>query len=1058
MPQNRKSLEELTREIEQLKEHIAELKENERYYKIIFDTSPDTIVLLDPHAPDVEWPIIDCNPAFCEMNGYSHEELIGKSIDFLHGAPEDLEERPKFWQRLLKEGTVQGEARHRRKDGTEFDVNFYTSLIVLNDREYVLGIDRDITERKQLEKQLYERRRSLHMIISAFPNVLLVVDGNDRISAFFLPPHFPPLMKKDDVAPEQQLSQVLPEEMVEKTLEALEQARKAGGSGQFEQMVIIEDSPHFFNIKTSHVEETGDTLVIIDDVTEQKRAERLIAEQRDFANLVMNTMGQGLVVVEDDGRFEYKNTAFMKLVGEDSDSPTLGDMICPDDKETLKQILQQSAAGGTASGEVGLLTADGDVITTLAASVPKNKEQKNSGAIVVFTDLTQQKAIEEALSSARDQAIEASRLKSEFLANMSHEIRTPLNAIIGMTSLLMDTHLDAEQYEYAETMRSAGNTLLMLINDILDFSKIEAGKLELERHPFEIQDCVEEALDVLAPRATMKGLEIAYNVETSLPGHVIGDVTRVRQILFNLIGNAVKFTDEGEIIVSVESKKLETRKDQGDLYEFHFAVKDTGIGIPGDRMNRLFSAFTQVDASTTRRYGGTGLGLTISKRLSEMMGGRIWVESESGRGSTFHFTIIAEEAPGMSKSKAEWAAGQLKGRKVLIVDDNHTNRRILYKYAESWGMQPTTVESGPKALEIIREDAGFDIGVLDMQMPDMNGIQLAGKIREQLNEQQMPLIMLSSLGHHVETGEDAHLLQAQLNKPVRPSRLFDSMISLLVDMEGIVDRKSMRPSAAEFDPDMAKRHPLHILVAEDNVVNQKVMLRMLERLGYRADLAANGFEVLESLRRQPYDVVLMDVQMPEMDGTEAAQLIRKEWQEKEQPHIIAVTAHALVGDRERLLIAGMDDYIAKPVQINELTGALGKSLSLPGRSVGKGAPEMKSNPALLDTSALDQLKDAMGDAAREIIAELIDSLEDEGHKHLPKIFDALKEGDGETLSRSAHSLKGSSAALGAIKLSELCFELEQLGHKSKLAEAEEAAGDIQSLFQETINALREIEF
>jgi PAS domain S-box-containing protein len=1058
MSQNQKSPAESAREIEMLQKQIAELEENQRYYKIIFDTSPDTIVLLDPHDPDVEWSIVDCNPSFCKMNGYTREELIGKSIDFLHGAPEDLEGRPKFWQRLLKEGTIQGEARHRRKDGTEFDVNFFTSLIVLNNQEYVLGIDRDITERKLLEKQLYERRRSLHMIISAFPNVLLVVDAKDQISAFFLPPHFPPLMKKKNVEPEQQLSQVLPDEMVEKTIEALELAREEAGSGQFEQMVIIEDSPHFFNIKTSHVEETGDTLVIIDDVTERKRAERLIAEQRDFANLVMNTMGQGLVVVKNDGRFEYKNTAFMRLVGEDSDSPALGDMICPDYKETLEKILRHSAAGRTASGEVGLLTTNGDVITTLATSVPKNKEQTNSGAIVVFTDLTQQKGIEEALASARDQAIEASRLKSEFLANMSHEIRTPLNAIIGMTSLLMDTSLDAEQYEYAETMRSAGNTLLMLINDILDFSKIEAGKLELEQHPFEIQDCVEEALDVLAPRATMKGLEIAYSLEPGLPGHVIGDVTRVRQVLFNLIGNAVKFTDKGEIVVSVESEKLETGEGQCNLYEFHFAVKDSGIGIPEDRMNRLFSAFTQIDASTTRKYGGTGLGLTISKRLVEMMGGRIWVESESGRGSTFHFTIVAEEAPGISKSDAEWVAGQLKGQKALIVDDNHTNRRILCKYAESWGMQPIAVESGPEALEILKKDPEFDIGILDMQMPDMDGVELASEIRKQFNEKRLPLIMLSSLGHTIGLDEGARLFQMQLSKPVKPSRLFDCLISILVKMDGEVRLKAIRPATTEFDPDMAKRHPLRILVAEDNVVNQKVMLRMLERLGYRADLAANGIEVLESLRRQPYDIVLMDVQMPEMDGTEAAQHIREEWQKEEQPHIIAVTAHALVGDRERLLIAGMDDYIAKPVQINELTGALEKSLSISERSVEKGALKMKSNPDLLDTSALDQLKDAMGDAAMEIIAELIDSLEDEGNKHLPKILEALQEGDGETLNRSAHSLKGSSAALGAVKLSQLCFELEQLGKQGKLAEAEEVAKPIQDLFQDSLKALREIEF
>jgi two-component system, sensor histidine kinase and response regulator len=804
------------------------------------------------------------------------------------------------------------------------------------------------------------------------------------------------------------------------------------------------------------------TAELEQEVADRQRAQEALRESEGRIRLLLDSTAEAIFGIDRDGNFTFCNPATLRLLGYERGDALLGNQA--------HMMMHHSHADGTPYplAECPIVPArergeeihsDSDVFwrsdgTCFPAefwAYPIRKEGEVVGAVITFLDITERKRAQAALLEAKEAAEAASRAKSEFLANMSHEIRTPMNGIIGMTDLALDTSLTAEQRDYLNMVKSSADSLLHVINDILDFSKIEAGKLELEKTEFEIRDLFRDTLKTLAQRADEKPLEMCARVSPKVPKTLIGDPTRLRQLIVNLVGNAIKFTEEGNIIVDTE---LETRT--GDEVRLHISVSDTGIGIPREKQHIIFESFAQADGSTTRRFGGTGLGLTISRQLVELMGGRMWVESEVGRGSTFHFTCNFQQGTAPPSNQERIAGQVLPGLNVLIADNNAVNREIFAEMLTSWRMNPTLADSGARALELLETAQGaghaFPIVLLDALMPKVDGFQVLQRIQSNPALAGAVIMLLSGNRHLVDTERCRRLGVTQcLTKPVGQSELLDAI--LLALGLGVVEERLIEASVPVQEK--VKGRPLNILLSEDNPVNQKLAIRLLEKAGHRVTLASTGREALAAWENDGmpgFDVVLMDIQMPEMDGMEATAAIRQR-EKISGMHIpiLAMTAHAMRGDKERCLASGMDGYISKPIHPIDLFAEIERCL---GATEGSNAMTQNSHEPDEQIDRVSLLERVEGD--QELLTEMIHLFQEDAPKLLTAMRDALQRGEMAVLERSAHSLKGAVSNLSAKATAAAASHLEKDAKNNDAESAKESLVEVERAVKLLLPALAEL--
>jgi two-component system, sensor histidine kinase and response regulator len=1042
----------LQKEVIERTEAESALEERTSFLNSVIDNTPVGIVALN-QAGDVRM----CNAAFQRLFGWRQQEILNKSIVALL-APSDARLAE---MESVSEKARQGISSHlvtqrKRRDGTLVDVEVFIAPITKGGQSLgLLTLYHDITERKQAERALEERTTYLNALIANTPIGVVALDQQGAVTMCNVA--FERLFgySQQEILG-RPIFMLSPDEDGRQEMESARKQASQGISGNVVTQRKRKDGTlvdvEVFTSRIAKGDQTLGHLAMYQDITERKQSQQALEEQKVFLNSLIENTPVGIVVIDANDAVQMCNPAFESLFRyreRDILGESLAELLTTPEIRAEVGSNQKRLIRGQAMHLVARRKrADGSLVDVEAYSVPLRRDGIYSGALLLYQDITERKHSEAALLRAKEAAESANRAKSEFLANMSHEIRTPMNGIMGMTELVLDTELDAEQREYLNLAKTSADSLLGLINDILDYSKIEAGKLDIESIEFNLGDCLGDTMKTLSLRAHQKGLELAFEIEPDVPDALLGDPGRLRQIIVNLVGNAIKFTEHGEVVLGV---RMETRVQDDAL--LHFTVRDTGIGIPLDKQAAIFEAFKQADGSMTRKYGGTGLGLTISSRLVELMNGRLWVESEPGKGSCFHFSLRYELQKSPSRTVVPRDPETLRNMRVLVVDDNATNRQILVKILENWRMKPTTSESGAKAMVTLNEAKGlgrnFPLILLDAQMPEMDGFALAEYIKRHPDFRAATVMMLSSAGQRGDAARCRELgVSAYLTKPVRQGELMDAILAALgtrakaeaQSSPELVTRHSLRES----------RHRLSILLAEDNAVNQLVAVRLLEKCGHTVTVAANGKKTLEVLEHASFDLILMDIQMPEMNGWEATQAIReKERSSGRHIPIVAMTAHAMKGDEEKCLAVGMDDYLTKPIRTAELMRVLERIGTRKAAAEGSEA----TVPGHLENSAVDvagTLERLDGD--RELFDELVQVFRSECPTVVEEIRGALARGDAAALEHAAHALKGSSSQVGALAVSAVAMDIENLARASDVPAATERfvalETELQRLFSE----------
>ena len=881
------------------------------------------IVITDREGT-IQW----INAEFSRMTGYSSEDVLGRNTRVLKAGTYGQSFYADLWRTILSGSLWHGEMVNRRKNGTLYTEE-QSIIPVLNDLREVthfVGVKRDSTARKQMEEELRQSKERYQSLIECLGEGIVSVDrqrhvllANPAAENIFGVPRGGAIGKD--------LSEFVdPRDMPLLASEAVRRLR--GETSTFDLRVIRRggESRTVQVTATPQYDGSGQfqsSLAVVRDVTEQNR---LLQRLKLLAH-TLDSVDECVSICDPGDRLLFVNRAFLRTYGYE-ECDLIGENVSIvrsplNSQEVTGKILPATLAGGW-RGELWNRKRDGsDFQVMLNTAAVTGGDGRVEATVGVARDITERKQVEAELTRTRDHAERANRAKSDFLAMMSHEIRTPMNGVIGMTGLLLDTELTPEQRDYAETVRKSGDALLTVINDILDFSKIEAGKLLIECSPFDLRLVIEEVNEMLAPKAEDNNLEFILEYPPSLPHCFIGDAGRIRQVVTNLVGNAIKFTPSGTVRVAVECIGQDT-----ETAQMRVAIHDTGVGIPQEKLESIFAKFSQVDSSTTRKYGGTGLGLAIARQLIELMGGSVAVESRSGAGSTFSLTLPLRQD---AEPRAAVDVAGLRGLRVLVVDDHEANRRVLTGLTANWGMRSGSCASGKEALQALHtaQASGdrYHFVVLDYQMPGMDGPALAAAIKADPTLRDAAVVMLSSLGNSTEVRHmEGAGIDAWLVKPVRQGQLRNTLATAWGRQVREDDRGHRVAEVPASRAGSFAGLGLRVLVAEDNAVNQKVAVRMLEKLGVRADLASNGLEALELLKMLPYDLILMDCQMPEMDGYEAAREIRRREPGTHRTAIVAMTAEAMTGAREKCIEAGMDDYIAKPIRLEHLVEALQKWL------------------------------------------------------------------------------------------------------------------------------------